>query len=892
MARVPGFRRSFRFPWRTADQVSAEVEEELGFHLEMVAEELAAQGWPAEQARLEAVRRFGDVEGTKRFCRALEVRKETRMKWMETLGELGQDLRFAGRQLAKSPGFTLVAVLTLALGIGATTSIFSVVYGVVLRALPFAEAERLVRPYFVSPEGEPRGAFSVANFLDWRAESKTIAGATAMYQGTMNLSGGGGEPERLPGAFVTADYFSVLGVRPVAGRTFAPDEDSPKAALTVVISEELWQRRFGRDPEVVGRSLLLNGKPHTVVGVIARGTQLPAGADAWVPMVFTEDDRNQRGAVYLAVVARLAPGVTLEQARAESDVIGRRLAEQYPEANASYMKGMTIKPLREQIVGETRKPLLVLLGAVGFVLLIACTNVANLLLVRAASREGEIVIRSALGAKRSRIVRQLLTESLVLALVGGAAGVALASWALKALVKLAPRGIPRLEEISLDSTALLFALGISLLTGILFGLVPALQTSRTDLIAVIREGTRGSKGRGGTRLRNALVVTEMALAVVLLASAGLLLRSFARLQEVDPGFKPESVVTFNLELPETKYTDEPKLRAFLAALTERMHRLPGVESVGATVFGLPLAGVDNTLSFQIEGRPPLPPDKEESIRIAIVTPDFFRTVGVPVVRGRGFTAQDRQGAQQVVLLNESAVRRHFPGEEPLGKRFELGWTSDGVTRGGEVVGIVADFKQNALEGEIDAQLFLPYDQAPLESLAVALRSTQDPQVVAAAVRTEVRELDPDLPVYGLQPMTEVVAASTSQSRFYMLLLGGFAVVSLILAAIGIYGVIAYAVRQRTQEIGIRMALGATSERVMRMVVGQGLVLAGAGALAGLLGAYLATQGMQSLLYEVSASDPVIYTGVALVLVLVAAFASYLPARRAAEIEPQMTIRGE
>jgi predicted permease len=546
----------------------------------------------------------------------------------------------------------------------------------------------------------------------------------------------------------------------------------------------------------------------------------------------------------------------------------------------------------DRMVGDTRKPLLILLGAVSFVLLIACVNVANLLLVRAAAREGEIVIRAALGAGRARIVRQLLTESLVLALVGGVAGVGLAAWALKLLVSAGPQGIPRLAEIGLDGTALAFAFGISLLTGVLFGLAPALQTSRTDLAGAIREGTRGSKGRGGTRARSVLVVLETALAVVLLAGAGLLIRSFLELQHVDPGFKPEGVVTFNLELPTSQYSDEAKLRTVTAALLEKMERLPGVTAAGATVYGLPLASRVNVLTFDVAGRPPAEPGKSPILRVAAVTPDYFKTLGIPLLKGRGLTSQDRHGAPRVALLNATAVRKFFAGEDPIGKRIEFGPADEsGDVPGGEVVGVVGDFKQDALEREIEPQIFLAYDQAPQESLSVVLRSSS-PQLVAAAAKQQVRELNPNLPLYGLQPMTEVVATSTSQSRFYMLLLGGFAFVSLVLAAVGIYGVIAYAVRQRSQEIGIRMALGASRERVVRMVVSQGLALAVAGAVAGLLGAFFATRWMQSLLFEVSVSDPAIYASVATVLVLVAAIASWLPARRAAATDPQLVLRGE
>jgi putative ABC transport system permease protein len=888
---MPG-RRAFRFPRRTTAQVAADVDEELGLHLDLVAAELADQGWPQEEARVEARRRFGDLQGTRDYCCALDARKERQMKWIERLAELGQDLRFAGRQLLKSPGFTLVAVLTLALGIGATTAIFSIVYGVALRPLPFQGPDRLVRAYFVSPEGEKQGAFSVPNFLDWRAASHALADATPAHGGTLNLSGGGAEPERLQAAWVGANYFKVLGIRPLAGRTFAPGEDRPAAPHVAVISEKLWRQRFGGDPGLIGRSVTLSGQPHTVVGILKRGVQLPSAADVWVPLVFSADELKERGAVFFSGIARLAPGATLRQAMAETGVIGRRLSSQYPEANASYFKTMTLTPLQETMVGDLRKKLLLLLGAVGLVLLIAAANVANLLLVRAAAREGEIVIRSALGAGRGRIVRQLLTESLVLALAGGAAGVALAEWMTRALVALGPQNTPRLDQVGIDGVALLFALGISLLTGVLFGLAPALQTSRTDLSGVIREGTRGSKGRAGTRARGALVMVEIALAVVLLAGAGLLIRSFQRLQEVDPGFQPARVVTFRLTLPESRYSDPPKLRAFMDGLLERMRGLPGVDAAGATVYGMPFAGQVNVLTFDIAGRPPQPVGKEEAIRVAAATPDYFKAMGIRIARGRTFDPRDRGGAPPVIVINQAAARRYFPNEEPLGKRIVLGMKIDGVAQGGEIVGIVADFKQDALEQKIEPQLFVPYDQIPMESLAVVLRSTADPQAVASGVQGKVRELDPDLPVYGLQPATELVATATSQSRFYMLLLGGFAAIALVLAAVGIYGVTAYAVRQRTQEIGIRMALGASRDRVLRMVVTQGMALALAGALAGLAAAFLAARAMRSFLYEVSASDPMTYVGVAGVLLAVAALASYLPARRAALTEPQLALRGE
>ena len=811
------------------------------------------------------------------------------MRWRQALEALGQDLRFAGRQLWKSPGFTSIVVLTLALAVGATTSIFSVVNGVLLQPLPFPQPERLVRVFPVYKDGH-RDVFSPPNFTDWSAASRTITAAAAFNDGTVNLSGDGGEPERLEGAFVGAPFFAILGAHPLAGRWFAPGEDQPGAPRVAVISEDLWQRRFGRSRGALGRTIALNGQPHTVIGVVAHNDELPAKTDVWVPLVFAEGQMKSRGAYYLDAIARLAPGATLEKGRAEAAVIGKNLETQYPAANAGYRLSMA--PLQELMVGDVRVPLLVLLGAVLSVLLIACVNVANLLLVRAAAREGEVAIRTALGAGRGRIVRQLLTESLVLALAGGAAGLGLAVWVTKGLVALAPPQTPRLGEVGLHAPVLLFALAITLVTGVLFGLAPAIQASRPDLVGALKEGARGSRGRGATRARNVLVIAEVALAVVLLAGAGLLLRSFARLQDVELGFRPQQAVTFRLSLPDAQYKEDPQVSAFVDRLMERVERLPGVTSAGAGGYAMPLDGSVFTLSFSVEGRPPAPPGQEDAMRVGVVTPGFFRALGVPLLKGRALTEHDRDGAPQVILLNAAAARRYFPGESPLGKRIKLGWSHNGNRRGGEIVGIVGDYRQGSLDKEAEPQVFLPYGQAPITGMSVVLRTASDPSAVVAAARAQVRELDASLPVFRLQTLTDLVAASASQPKFYLLLLGGFAAVALALAAVGIYGVIAFAVRQRTQEIGIRMALGATRPRVQRMVVRQGMVLAGLGALAGLAGAFLATRWMRSLLYEVSATDPPIYASVALVLVAVAALASWLPARRAAQTEPQLAIRGE
>jgi putative ABC transport system permease protein len=591
-----------------------------------------------------------------------------------------------------------------------------------------------------------------------------------------------------------------------------------------------------------------------------------------------------------SAAARLAPGVTLDQARAEARAIAARLAAAYPESNTGYR--MDVTGLQTYMVGDVRTPLLVLMGAVLLVLLIACVNVANLLLARAAGRESEVAVRTALGAGRARLVRQLLTESVVLALLGGAAGVALAVWATRALIASAPEKTPRLQEVGVDGSVLLFTLAVSLVTGLLFGLAPALRASKPDLASVLKEAVRGSRGRPAVLARSVLVVVETALAVMLLAGAGLLLRSFGELVDVDPGFDPRNAIAFNLAPPSPKYDEDPQLRNLANALMERMEQLPGVVAVGASAFGQPLDDSTFVLSFQVEGRPEPAPGQEPAMRVAMVTPGYFRALGLPLVRGRFFTGEDRDGSAKVAILTAAAARKFFSGENPIGRRIELGWSSNGVARGGEVVGIIGDFKQSTLDSEADPQMFLPYDQAPWGSLSIVVRSTTDLGAVAAAARQQVREVDPDLPIYELQTLEDLVSASVSQPRFYMLLLGGFAATALALAAIGLYGVIAYAVSQRRQEIGVRMALGATRDGVVRMVLRQGLVLALVGAVCGLLLALVATRGMETLLFGVSAMDPGIYAVVAVVLVLVAAVASYLPARRAARTEPHLALRGE
>jgi putative ABC transport system permease protein len=892
--RPPG--RRFRFPWRTPGEVAADIDEELSFHLDRVAEDLIAAGWSPETARQEALRQFGDLEGTRHYCRDLATRKERQMKWSDQLETFFQDLRFAVRQLARHPAFTLIAILTLALGTGAVTAIFSVVHTVLLSPLPYREPDRLVQMLSVY-EGETDPSSSAPNIVDWQEMGRTqrlFAGSSIVDTKTFNLTGKEGEPERLSGQKVEAGFFSALGVRPLLGRGFAAGEDQANAAGTdhvAVLSEGLWRRRFGADPGILRQTIQLNGEPYTVVGVMPDGIQFPADLEIWTPRIYSENDKQNRGAYQYESIARLAPGVSFEQARAATEALGKHLAEAYPDANAGY--GLTLVPLTEFRVGDVRTPLLILLGAVAVVLLIACANVANLLLVRSAGREGEIAVRSAVGAGQWRIARQLVTESVLLSLLGGAAGLLLAFWAVRLLAAHGPEGIPRLQEVRLDGPVLAFTLFMTLLTGVLFGLAPALQASRPDLNRVLKEGGRGALGSPGSRrARHALVILETALAVLLLTAAGLLIRSFAELQRVDLGFRPEGVATFNVSLPRNQYPDDPPVRAFVANLVERLRTVPGVRSAAAG-FGLPLSSSGNAyISFTIEGKPPWPPGQDETLLVRLVTPDYLSTLGIPLLQGRGFSPRDRDGSQPVLLVNQAAVRRFFPEESPLGQRLNIGWGKDDKMLGGEIVGVVGDVHQVGLDHEVVPEVYAPFDQWPIGSVSVVLRTAGDPETALAQARSEVRALAPDLPVYNGRTLDDVVAQSVAQPRFYMVLLGTFAALALVLAAIGIYGVISYLVNQRTQEIGIRIALGATRERVLGMVVGQGIGMALAGAALGVAGALALTRGMSSLLYGVSATDPATFAGVAAVLVLVAVMASYLPARRAARIEPQLALRGE
>ncbi len=804
------------------------------------------------------------------------------------MGTLLKDIRFGVRMLIKHPGFAIVAVIALALGIGANTAIFSVVNAVMLRPLPYPHPERIMTLWQnrEARGGPEREWTTPADFKDWREQSQTFE-SMAAFAGWGPTLTGQDEPEQLRGAIVSYDMFSVLGAEPALGRSFTKEEDQQGAERVVVLSNGLWRRRFGADPSLVGKTISLSGDSFTVIGVMPPGFKFPIldRTDVWRPVNATLRPTCQRGCVVLRVMARLKPEATVESARAEMAAIAARIEQENPATNKDV--GVTIVPLHDFVVGDVRTAIYVLFGVVALVLLIACANVANLMLARAASRTKEIAIRTALGARRLRIVQQLLTESILLAVIGGALGVLLAFWMVDILVMFSPEGTPRADEIGIDGRVLAFSFGVAFLTGVVFGLVPALQASKPDLNTSLKEGGKGTQaGSQGRLARNALVVSEIALALMLLIGAGLLMKSFARLQRVDPGFNPTNVLTVDLGLPRSSYSEPQRIIAFYTRLLEGIKTLPGVESAGA-ITNLPLTGGGTDVGFAIEGRPEPEPGKEPVSWYDSVTPDYFRAMGMRLVRGREFSERDGEAAPKVVVISETFARRYFPEEDPLGKRLQLGEKDFR-----EIVGIMADVKQFGLEADARPSMWFSANQDPSRAMYVVMRTSGDPLSLASAVRNEVWALDKNLAIASISPMARIVSESIALPRFILMLVGFFAVVALVLAAVGIYGVMSYSVTQRRQEIGIRMALGAKSSDVLKMVVGQGIMLTTIGVAIGLAGAFGVTWVMKSLLYGVSATDPMTFGLIALVLAGVALGACAVPARRATKVDPMIALRYE
>ena len=803
-----------------------------------------------------------------------------------------QDIRYALRMLAKKPGFTLAAVLAIAIGIGANTAIFSVVNAVLLRSLPYKEPDRLT--VVLSHKRDTlRGSGSAAflDVVDWQKQSQSFEGMAVFRSMGYTLTGAG-EPDRITGARVSADFFSLLGVGAVEGRTFRPEEDQRGAERVVVLGHGLWQRRFGGDSSVIGKSLTLNAEPHTVIGVLPADFRFSidiADAEMWTPIAHDGEVLDERGAHYLKVIGRLKPGVSLNEAQLEMNEIAGRLEQQYPAENTGRV--VNLAPMYEHLVGSIRRWLVILLGAVGLVLLIACSNVANLMLARSAARAKEIAIRTALGASRRRVVLQLLTESLILALLGGGAGLLLALWGIELLIKLGPRDIPRLNDISVDGTVLWFTAVASILTGLIFGLMPALKASKPDLNGSLKEGSRGtSESFSRYSMRNMLVVVQMALTLIPLAGAGLLVKSFMRLQQVKPGFAAENVLTMRVSLP-ALFDEGDKAAVFFKQLTERVENIPGVESAGAITI-LPLGGSNNRTSFNIKSRP-YPENQEPLAEFRAITPNYFSAMGIPIKRGRTFTEHDVKGKPGAVIINETMARRYWPDEDPLGKIISIGVSvSENEPTEWEIVAIVGDTKHFSLDSEAVPEMYIPHTQQPWTSMALAVRSPIDPAQLSSLVRAQVLSIDRNQPISDVRPMGEIVARSISQQRFYMLLLSLFAAMALVLSAVGVYGVMSYSVTERTREIGIRMALGAQTRDVLKYVVGQGMALTLAGVVIGLVGAFLLTRLMANMLYQVETFDPQTFAAISLLLSLVAFVACYIPARRATKVDPMVALHYE
>lgn len=810
-----------------------------------------------------------------------------------------QDIRYAARKLARTPSFTIIAVTTLALAIGATTAVFSIVNGVLLEPLPFRHPAEIMKIGSLGSDGK-LVHMSAPDFIDYREQTRSFVGmAQIQDRNSANLSIAGADPKRLNSASVGARFFDLLGVRMTHGRGFASGEDANGAARVVVLSDKLWRNDFGADVHVIGRPISLNGKDYTVVGVAPPSLTYPSTPDVWVPFVIESwmSDPSNRGAHFMTAIARLRPGVSETAAQRDMAAVGARLKQEYPKSNANF--GGTAEELQRSLVGDVRGTLLTMFGAVTFVLLIACANVANLLLVRAAGRETEIAVRTALGAGRGRIVRQLVTESVLLSLAGAIIGGALAAWIVDAIVTFGPKGLPRLENIAIDGRVLAFSMTIAMLTGLLFGLVPAFHSARAEIGQMLKESVRSSSGRrAAQRTRSALVMTEMALAVVLLVGAGLLIRSFATLLRVDPGFRTENVVSFDVSAPSITYPNDRDLRRFSADVQANLSNVPGVQSV-AVAFDRPMSSNAMRVAFDVDGRPKARTDNRMIADVLPSTSNFFATMGIAVVRGRSFTsAEESWGPPPVVVVNRAFVDKYFPTEDPLGKHITLGVTHDTtstnspVTSRGEIVGVVSNVRQFGLREDPFPAVYLGWGTFPINDMSFLIRSRSDPTQLTAAIRDRVHAVDPTMPIYNIQTMEQAVAESVAQPRFYTLLLTGFAGLALLLAALGIYGVVSYSVSQRTRELGIRIALGATQDRVVRLVIGQGMALTLAGVVVGLVGAYWLVHLLATLLYGVAATDAATFGGVFVVLLGVAWLASYLPARRASRVDPVIAMRAE
>ena len=877
---------------------ASRVIREIAVQLEDCYRDAVARGLSPEDADREACRQVTDWDRLARDLgradsrlavsslesmthRLDEAALERNGRWALVSG-FWQDIRSAWRQFVKRPGFALVATLTLALGIGANTAMFGVMRGVLLRPLPYPDPDRIVRVFEIVPQS---GRFSVspAAYFDWRDQNASFEAIAAYSSGGMTLSDGT-TSERVNGAGVSAPLFDVLRVPPALGRSFTASEDLGPARV-VIISHRLWQRRFAGDPDVLGRSLTINGSPVTVIGVMPEGFSFPSlEADLWTPLGVNPVGAS-RGGHYLSVIARLKDGQSVESAGTEMRGIAERLALEYPEMSAGESAGVIA--LHEDIVGGVRRPLLTLLVAVGLVVLIACGNVANLLLVRASTAGKDFAIRLALGARPHRVVRQMLTESLVLAFIGGLVGVGLAYLAMGPIRALAAGSVPRTDGIQVESSVLFFALGLSIVTGLVFGAAPAWQASRSNLTDALKDGGRSAVGGRGRRIRSALVVVEVALSLMLLVGASLLLRSFANLTAVDPGFDARGVLTFRVALPASPPNPDEHRRTYYGTLLERLAALPDARAVGMTQ-SLPLQG-RYVLSVTFQGRPDPLPAERPSANYRAISPGYFDALNVPLSRGRVFSERDTATAPLVAIIDETFARRHFPNEDPIGRGLDIGNGTDGFV---EIVGIVADVRHEGLELTTEPTMYVPFAQDPFGTMAVVIRSDREPLALAPAVRTIMQDVNRGVPPFAIAALADVVDGSMASRRFSTLLLGSFAGIALFLAAVGLYGVLSYAVTQRTQEIGVRLAIGAAPPQLLRMVVGDGLKLTLAGIALGLAGALALSRLVTSLLFDVTPFDPVSYVLPAVILLAVSVLACHIPARRAMRVDPILALRSE
>lgn len=862
-----------------------ELREEMDTHLALDALDQAGGAVSPDDAAWAARRRFGNI------TRYTEETRE--MSGLGSFDMLRQDVRFAARTFRHSKAFTAIAVATIALGIGATAAIFSVVDAVILKPLPFTDADRIVMVWMDNRRlGVHEDLHSYPNLADLKAQNRSLQYLAPFWQSSVNLTGNG-EPERVTAGLLATEGLAALGARPIVGQLYTAANEVRGNELVALISHGLWTSRFGADPNVVGKSIEVNGRTRTIVGVMPPHFDFPNEHTAlWLPLVIPDAAKTARSSYSFSAIGKLRVGVSVERARSDLGAIAKHLEAQYP-ANRDY--GVTVTPLPEQVVGPTlRTTLWIMLGAVATVLLIACANVANLLLSRAAVREREVSVRMALGASRHRLVRQLLTESVLLSAIGGIVGLGLAVGLLRVLPALAPADLPRLDNVGTNMTVLLVTSIVTLLTGMLFGLVPALQSSRSPLGATLREGGRGgTAGRGGLRLRRGIVAAQIALVVVLLTGAGLLLRTFITLQRVDLGFATNNVLTFNVQLAGAKYSQPVQDVTFFETLLDRLRSLPGVQNAGS-ISTMMLSSTPNSTGISAEGRETRQDDNE--VTFDAVSPGFFMTVGARLVAGRDFTLADRDSAPPVAMVNQHMVKRYWPNGGAVGKRFRFGSSGQSAdsTRNPwiTVIGVVADMRRTGVDQPVRDEAFFPYRQSVDNGQLVVVRTSSDPMSIVPLVKQTVRSIDPDQPISNLRTMDEMLAGLVAQRRFSMTLVGAFAALALILALIGAYGVTSYLVSQRSKEIGVRLALGADPWRVSRLVVREGMQVAAIGVLTGVVIALVTTRLASSLLYDVSPRDPLTIGLVTVTLLVVSAFANYLPARRAAHVDPLTALRQE